>query len=157
MKGSGLTAVALPAAWTIAACGCLSLSACSGTAPGAQPDATTSSPAISPATRKFCQQIDNVLESIDSHGLTHTMTLAYARTDVDGVLKAVITDFRTLEPDVPRVLRRSVRDVVAEFRAFKRKSDRATSISQLMADSTQASPVQSRSYLSVLAYAGRAC
>jgi hypothetical protein len=157
MKGSGLTAVARPAVWTIAACGCLSLSACSGAAPGARPDATTSRHAISTATQKFCQQIDNVMESVDSRGLTDSMTLTAARKDVDGVLKSVITDFKTLESQAPKVLRKSVRDVVTEFRALRRKSDRATSVSRLIADTTHESPVQTRAYLRVLAYAGRAC
>lgn len=134
MKGSGLTVAARPAVWTIAACCCLSLSACSGTAPGAQSDATTGK-AIPRASQKFCQQMDDLLDSLDSHGLTHSMTLTDARTDVDAVMNSAIADFR----------------------AFKRKSDKASSVSQLMADSTHRSPVQTRPYLRVLAYAGRAC
>ncbi len=157
MKGSGLSAAVRPAVWTIAACSCLSLSACSGTSPGAQPAVAKSRSAISAVTRKFCQQIDNVLESVDSRGLTHGMTLAVARTDVDDMLKSVITDFKRLEAQAPARLRRSVRDIVADFLAFKRKSDSASSVSQLMADGTHGSPVQTRSYLRVLAYAGRAC
>jgi hypothetical protein len=157
MKGLGLNAAARPAVWIIAACGCLSLCACSAAAPGAQPDATRSSHAISATTEKFCLQIDNVLESVDGHGLSRGMTLAIARTDVDDMLKSVITDFKRLEARAPAGIRRSVRDVVAAFRAFKRKSDRASSVSQLMADSTHGSPVDTRSFVRVLAYAGRAC
>jgi hypothetical protein len=157
MKRSGLTAAARPAAWAFAACVCLSLCACAGSSPSAQPDAAKSTPAISAATRKFCQQIDNVLESIDGRSLSRAMTLAVARIDEDDMVKSVITDFKRLEAQAPAGLRRSVRDVVAAFRAFKRKSDKASSISQLMSDSTHGSPVQTRSYLRVLAYAGRAC
>jgi hypothetical protein len=157
MRVSGLTAAARPAVWTIAACGCLSLGACSGASPGAQPDATRSSPAISATTQKFCRQIDNVLESVDGHGLSRGMTLAVARTDVDDMLKAVIADFKRLEAQAPAGLRRSVRGVVAAFRAFKKKSAKASSVSQLMADSTHGSPVDTRSFVRVLAYAGRAC
>jgi hypothetical protein len=157
MKGSRLTAAARPAVWTIAACGCLSLSACSGAAPGARPDATTSRHATSTTTQKFCQQIDNVMESVYSRGLADSMTLTAARKDVDGVLKSVITDFKTLEPEAPEVLRKSVRDVVAEFRALRRKADSARSVGRLIADTTRGSPVHTRSYLRVLAYAGRAC
>jgi hypothetical protein len=156
MKGSGLTAAARPTVWTIAACCCLSLSACSGTSPGAQPDAATSK-AIPRASQKFCQQMDNLLDSLDSHGLTHSMTLTDARTDVDDVLKSAIADFKKLEAQAPASLKASVRDVEADFRAFKRKSDKASSVSQLMADTTHRSPVQTRPYLRVLAYAGRAC
>lgn len=156
MNGSGLTAAARPAVWTIAACGCLSLGACSGTSPGAQPDATTSK-AIQAASQKFCHEVDNALQSLDSHGLTLGMTLADARADFDDVVKTAITDFRRLEADAPASLKNSVREVVADFRAFKKKSDTASSIGQLMADSTHGSPVQTRAYLRVLAYAGRAC
>ena len=156
MKGSGLTAAVRPAAWTIAACGCLSLTACSGTVPGGQPDAT-SSRTIAPASHKFCQLIDSALQNLDSHGLTLGMTLADARTDLDDVMKTAITDFRKLEAAAPASLKKSVREVVADFRAFKKRFDKASSVSQLMADSTHGSPVQTRPYARVLAYAGRAC
>jgi hypothetical protein len=156
MNGSGLTAAARPAVWTIAACCCLSLSACSGTSPGAQSDATTHK-AIPRASQKFCQQMDNLLDSLDSHGLTHSMTLTDARTDIDNVMKLAIADFKRLEAQAPASLKASVRGAEAGFRAFKRKSDKASSVSQLMADSTHRSPVQTRPYLRVLAYAGRAC
>jgi hypothetical protein len=157
MKGSRLTAAVRPAVGLITACGCLSLGACAGSSPSAQPDAAKSSPAISAATQKFCRQIDNVLDSVDGRSLTHAMTLAIARTDEDDMVKAVITDFKRLEAQAPAGLRRSVRDVVAAFRAFKRKSDKASSVGQLIADGMHGSPVQARSYLRVLAYAGRAC
>jgi hypothetical protein len=156
MNGSSLASWARPAVWTIAACCCLSLSACSGTPTATRPDAATTK-AVPAATHKFCQQMDNLLDSLDSRGLTHGMTLTDARADFDNVLKVAIADFKRLEAQAPKSLKASVRHLVADFRAFKRRSDKASSVSELMADSTHGSPVQTPSYVRVLAYAGREC
>jgi hypothetical protein len=135
---------------------CLALSACAGTSAGPQPGTSPSSTAPA-AVQKFCQEIGTALHSLDGYGLTVTMNLAAARTDVDKLMAAGISSFRKLETEAPAFLRASIRDIVADFKMFRQQSDKATSVKDLLASAAHGSPAQQPAYRHLLAYAGKIC
>ena len=159
MKGSGLAAARRPAlgASAIAAAGCLALSACSGSSGGAHPAATTTTTTASAAAQKFCHEVTTAFHTLDGYSITPTMSLAGARSDVDKLMKSAITGFGRLAVQAPAAIQASVRTVVADFRSFKEKSDKASSVAALIASSAHGNPTQTDSYHDLLAYTARTC
>lgn len=156
MKRSGLTAARHPAVLVIVSGGCLALSACAGTPAGGSP-AHTQSTAASAAAQKFCQQIATAMRSLDGGAITPDMKLARARTVVDKMMDTGVSSFTTLETRAPASIRPSIHEIVAYFRSYKKSSDKATSVEQLLSSVAHASPAEQPSYRHLLTYASNTC
>jgi hypothetical protein len=155
MKGSGLTAAPRLAVALTAAAGCLALGACSGNSTGAQPPPTT--PTISATAQKFCNQVLASFHSLDGHAVVPTMSLRAAHSDVNALVDAAIASFEQLAADAPASVKSAVREIVTDFKTFKKKSDKTKTVHKLMASTASSSPVQTVPYHDLLAYSAKHC
>jgi hypothetical protein len=156
MRGQRLTAARRPLLGAIAAASCLGLAACSASPGTASPSASTS-PTMSAAAQNFCRQVDDAFHSLDGYDVTPTMSLAAAHADVDKLMESAVTSFGKLADQAPAAIESAVRTIVADFRSFKLKSDKATSVGELMASTARGTPTESAAYHDLLAYTARTC
>ena len=156
MKGSGLTGGRRRAALAVASGSCLALTACAAAATGDTPGQVRRA-SIPPATLKFCKQVATAMTALDSSSVTQYMSLTQAHKLVDQLMQRGVASFTTLAGKAPMHMKPTVLGVVADFRAYQKTTDKASSVQQILAIVSKGTPGQEPAYGRLLTYTSDNC
>jgi hypothetical protein len=106
--------------------------------------------------QKFCHEITDAMNTLNTSGITPTMSLTEARGVIDGWMARGIASFTTLAREAPGRERANIDAVLADFRAYRSRSDHAKSVQDLLA-TVSAGPGQQPAYEQLLSYTGGNC
>jgi hypothetical protein len=147
----------------VAAAGaCLALSACGGgSATTAKEPAAAPTITVAPVkvTGHFCADANAVMRQQPTHPTGQKVTVAVARTELEGIVRVTAAGFTALEPEAPSALRGPIKTIAGVYAADEQRLATYGSIREMGTSIVRANTTGAggAAFRKVLAYISKAC